>query len=314
MDNVCHTLVGAACARAGIARPTRLATVTSMIAANLPDVDVLVFVTEVPAVAFRRGWTHGVLAQAVLPALFAALMLAIGRRWRRRGSHGDEAAPAFTPLLVLSYVGMWLHVFLDYLNNYGVRLLMPFSERWFYGDTLFIVDPWLWLAFAAAVVAGRSGRVRGTRRWLIVAAAYILCMTVSARAARAIVRETWIGERGAAPQALMVGPVPINPFRKAVVVDAGREYHAGAFDWFSRRTTFTGGLTPKQDSHPATVAARQDPRVAGILVWARFPFWTIEETPGGTRVTVRDMRFAAVGSRAFSATAIVGARAPTPPP
>ena len=38
-----------------------------MIGANLPDVDVLVFTTAIPAVSFRRGWTHGVVGQALLP-------------------------------------------------------------------------------------------------------------------------------------------------------------------------------------------------------------------------------------------------------
>ena len=32
-----------------------------------------------------------------------------------------------------------------FLNTYGTRLLEPFSHRWFYGDTLFIMDPWIWL-------------------------------------------------------------------------------------------------------------------------------------------------------------------------
>src|SRR5690349_11617106 len=65
MDNVCHTLVGAALGEAGLKRGTRLGLVTLMIASNLPDLDVLVFLTSTPSVAFRRGWTHGVLAQAV---------------------------------------------------------------------------------------------------------------------------------------------------------------------------------------------------------------------------------------------------------
>ena len=32
---------------------------------------------------------------------------------------------------------------------------MPFSSRWFYGDTLFIVDPWVWLALALGVYFSR---------------------------------------------------------------------------------------------------------------------------------------------------------------
>ena len=34
---------------------------------------------------------------------------------------------------------------MDLLNSYGVRLLMPFSDRWFYGDALYIVDPFLYV-------------------------------------------------------------------------------------------------------------------------------------------------------------------------
>ena len=67
MDNVCHTLVGAACGAAGLNRRTRFGAATLMISANIPDVDVLVFATSSPWIEFRRGWTHGILAQIVLP-------------------------------------------------------------------------------------------------------------------------------------------------------------------------------------------------------------------------------------------------------
>ncbi|MGE5198160.1 MAG: metal-dependent hydrolase, partial [Rhodospirillaceae bacterium] len=65
------------------------------------------------------------------------------------------------------------HPFLDWLNNYGVRLLMPFSERWFYGDTLFIVDPWLWLILGGAVMLAWTAHTRG----IITAAALALGTT-----------------------------------------------------------------------------------------------------------------------------------------
>ena len=64
-------------------------------------------------------------------------------------------------LLLLSYIGVLLHVFMDFLNSYGVRLLMPFSERWFYGDALYIVDPWLYLLLGARLVAGVARAKRG---------------------------------------------------------------------------------------------------------------------------------------------------------
>src|ERR1700741_1010190 len=158
MDNLCHTLVGAALGEAGLKRTTRIASATLMIASNLPDVDVLVFATSTPSVAFRRGWTHGVLADLLLPPLLTAIVMLLARR-RPRG----EGQPSGPPLrarhvLALSYLGVLLHVAMDLLNNYGVRLLMPFSQHWFYGDVLFIVDPWLWLALGTVIWFARRRR------------------------------------------------------------------------------------------------------------------------------------------------------------
>jgi inner membrane protein len=274
-----------------------------MIAANLPDVDVLVFATDVPSVALRRGWTHGILAQAVLPLALAGFMVLVGRSLGRR--RGESEPATFAPLLILSYIGVLSHVFLDYLNNYGERLLMPFSNRWFYGDTLFIIDPWLWALFATAVIAGRQRHVRRTRGWLLVACVYILGMMGSALAARDQVATSWQQQHGRLPRGLMVGPVPLNPLRKAIIIDEGDRYQTGTFSWLPKRITFGEAPVLKRANDPAVTVARNDPRISGILVWARFPFWEIDPVPGGQEVTVRDMRFTAIRRGGFSATVIV---------
>ena len=48
---------------------------------------------------------------------------------------------------------------------------MPFDGRWFYGDALFIVDPWVWLLAAAPVVLATTGRPASRVAWLLGAAA-----------------------------------------------------------------------------------------------------------------------------------------------
>ena len=161
MDPVTHTLVGAALSRSGLRRRTPLATATLLIGVNLPDVDVVsYFASSDVALGFRRGWTHGILALALMPLALAAAMVLYDRLWRR--PHG------FTPvrpsqLLLLAYLAVATHPFLDWLNTYGIRLLMPFDSRWFYGDTLFIVDPWLWLVLGGATfLAGPQG----LRQWI----------------------------------------------------------------------------------------------------------------------------------------------------
>ena len=194
MDNLCHTLAGAALADAGLKQRTSRGMATLLVASNLPDIDVLVFATDTLPMSFRRGWTHGVLALAVLPAALAAAMYAIARR-------GKEPSRAdFKWLLILAYVGTWLHVFMDFLNSYGVRLLMPFSERWFYGDALYIVDPILYVLFGAGILLGRRRYTGGSaaavqkrqpqffpRIGFALAAGYMLLMLGSNVWARAVV-------------------------------------------------------------------------------------------------------------------------------
>ena len=294
MDNVCHTLVGAAFGEAGLKRRTRFGSATLMIAANLPDLDVLVFATDVPSVAFRRGWTHGSLAQLLLPVALTAVMVAVGRSIRGRDDRTPVRAGA---LLLLSYVGVLSHVGLDLLNTYGIRLLMPFDDRWFYGDAVFIIDPWLWLALGAGVWwARRRGAPAFARRALIVAAVYVAAMSVTAGLAHDVVRDAWRTARGVEPRSLMVGPSPVTPLRRQVIVDTGTHYETGTLRWFPSRVVFDTETVLKHHSDPRVTRAREAPHIRGFLVWSRFPFWVLEDTPDGTRVTVSDMRFAGRGS------------------
>ncbi len=290
MDNVCHTLVGAVCAEAGLKRWTRYGGATLMIAANLPDLDALVFATDVPSVSFRRGWTHGILAQLVLPFAFAAVMWSIGRLGpgSARGSPGVR----WWPLVLLSFVGVLSHVGLDYLNNYGIRLLMPFSGRWFYGDAVFIIDPWLWVALATGIIlARRHDRVKPARVALGVSMVYITVMLASATAARHLVMNAWQRDHGRPPDALMVGPFPVDPLRKAVIVDAGDHYETGTFTWLTRDVRYNAARVEKNEDAQAAAMAREDRQVQALLVWARFPYYELERHPQGTRVVVTDLRF-----------------------
>lgn len=105
---------------------------------------------------FRRGWTHGPIALAVLPLLLAAAMFAFDRCARARGKRPAARAPVhFGWLVGLAYIGTLSHPLMDFLNTYGIRCLMPFSERWFYGDALFIIDLWLWGVLAVGVWLSR---------------------------------------------------------------------------------------------------------------------------------------------------------------
>lgn len=167
MDPVAHTFTGAAFAASGLRRATPLATAALILGANVPDVDALVlFAGGFRELAFRRGWTHGVLALALWPFLLTAVLLLWDRWFRRRRNSSLEPARA-GPLIALSALAVITHPTLDWLNNYGLRWLMPFDGRWFYGDALFVIDPWVWLMLGGILFLTYSNTRLALARWTV---------------------------------------------------------------------------------------------------------------------------------------------------
>jgi inner membrane protein len=199
---------------------------------------------------------------------------------------------------------------LDYLNTYGVRLLTPIDWRWFYGDSVFIIDLWLWLIFGIGIWLSRRRAATRPARWaLTLGAGYIAAMLVSTHTARDMVADAWRARAGTEPRALMVGPRAITPFTRDVIVDAGDRYEGGYFDWRTRQVQWEPMAIPKNDHLAEVAPARANPAVQSFLVWSRFPFWEVDAVAGGTRVTVRDARFVALG-RGFAASMVIPAPAP----
>lgn len=162
MDNLTHSLAGAVLGQMGLKKKTGLAMPTLIIAANLPDIDaVATLLGGHQHLALRRGITHGPPAMLILPLLLWAAMLAWDK-WRP----SEKRLPVHKGwLLALAYIGTLSHPALDWLNVYGVRLLEPFSSQWFYGDTLFIIDVWIWAALAIGVWLSIRRERKGQGNW-----------------------------------------------------------------------------------------------------------------------------------------------------
>jgi inner membrane protein len=150
MDNLTHSLVGLAAAKAGLERLSPRTAVLCIVAANAADFDVitLVFGDRWTTLKYHRGITHSILGTVclafIIPIVFYLAELAV-TRLRNRSLQIN-----LTGLLVASLIVSATHPLMDWTNNYGVRLLLPWSPRWFYGDLVFIVDPFLWALFGGA--------------------------------------------------------------------------------------------------------------------------------------------------------------------
>lgn len=182
MDNLTHSLVGALLGQAGLKKKTGLAMPALIIGANLPDVDAACFfwLEGQEHLGFRRGITHGPPAMVLLPLILAGLLWGYDRWQAKRGKRPEGRLPVhFGWLYALSLLGCLTHPALDWLNVYGVRFLEPFSSQWFYGDTLFIIDVWLWglMGFATLFSLRREKQggewMKPARAAIVVSLAYI---------------------------------------------------------------------------------------------------------------------------------------------
>jgi inner membrane protein len=286
-------------------------------------VDVLAYFWGPAAdLAFRRGWTHGILALALWPFALTGGMLLVDRGIRRvrRTSPPPDLVPG--QVLLLSSVAILSHPILDTLNTYGMRWLMPFSGRWFYGDTLFIVDPWLWLALGFGVMLSRPprGSTRPARIALWLSFAYVVAMAVSALAARRIAGAEIAAMSGEAVERLMVSPFPVNPFLRSVVAEQAEVYRTARFRWLAHRhvDSATVRIFPKgRTDHPAVQAAAATTLGRRYLGWARFPAFQVEPASGGDFVVrIVDLRYgdppgAPIGSVSIPVT-IQPASGPSP--
>ena len=314
MDNLTHSLVGAALGRAGLYRRTRLAAGALIIGANLPDIDVI----GLPFgenLAFRRGITHGPLAMLLLPLLLTGALVVWGRVRAPRSTTADDNELRPRQLLLLSYVGVLTHPFFDWLNSYGVRLLYPFSDRWFYGDSIFIIDLWVWIALGTGVwIARRRSKQqhpdaeRPARISLAGVAAYVLLMIAGSAYAREYARQQ-ASAQGTAVVDVMAAPVPLNPFVRSIVIETSSAYQLGRVAFFPSISFSTGVEIARNAVNASAQRAVASGAFDDFLYWSRFPYFTVTVRGDSADVKIGDARFPGSGavSNSFSLTATVPA-------
>jgi inner membrane protein len=170
VDNVTHSVAGLLLGEVAVqlrqrrSRPApspafRLAAaVAGAVGANLPDADLLYTTGRGPLsyLLHHRGYTHTVPVALLGAVLLWGTALAVWR-WRSRVATPTPADRRW--LLGLLVAALLSHLALDFTNSYGVHPFWPLDNRWYYGDAIFIVEPWLWVAAVPALIFASP------RRW-----------------------------------------------------------------------------------------------------------------------------------------------------
>ena len=295
MDNLTHSLVGAVLGRMGLKRLSPRAMPALVIAANLPDIDSWIArPLGLSPRTFHRGFTHGLGGMVTMPLLALAIILI----WERLRP-GKEGPVKVAGLLLACFIGVLSHPALDFLNTYGVRLLEPFSHRWFYGDTLFIVDPWIWIALIVGLeLSWRAERLG--RNWTRPAGAMFASVLAyiglnAAISVTAVAASRPLIARIEQPRMIVAGEVPLLFWERQVM------WRGSKLSGTVRYSPFSGARLDPQivplnlDDPRLAAAARSDPDVCNFLFWSRMPL--VIQQDG--KAYLSDQRFPALRSVTF---------------
>ena len=114
---------------------------------NVPDLD-LVLTPLLPAplgyLLHHRGHTHTLL-YAIPQAI--ALLLATFLLWPGARKLMLCSATALRGAIAAVTAGFLLHLSMDFLNSYGIHPFHPLDSRWYYGDMVYIIEPFFWVIF-----------------------------------------------------------------------------------------------------------------------------------------------------------------------
>lgn len=296
MDNITHSLVGLMMARAS-GRNTAM----MIVAANLPDVDIISWAGgTLTYLEYHRGIMHSLAAAPVLALI--PMLLFRSRTWQ-----------SYTACLaaVLS------HLLLDWTNTYGIRMMLPFSGRWLHLDMTDVVDPWILLALLLAVAAPAlaglvsseiGAKSTGAKRgWAWAALALLLAYEGGRFAAHQRTLEVMGARLYNGKQANRLSAIPNrwtpvkwrgvaegDGYVVNVPVDLTRE-----FDPSDGRIDYT---------IPPNEAALKTRPFQVFSQFAQLPFWKTEKlVDNTTEVQLIDLRFGTPEQPGFVATAIVDA-------
>jgi len=314
MDNITHSLLGVVLARAGLNRLAPYGTALAVVAANLPDIDIAAGAGgSVCYLAQHRGFTH---ALFWLPLLALAPLPLWWLLARRRGA---LTRASWAGAYAVSFAGIASHLLLDFLNVYGIRILLPFSPQWLHADLLFIVDVWVWALLLICVLGPMLGRLvyseigaRGASgRGMAWAAIVLLCAYVGLRAqlhTRAVETLNARIYHGESPRRVLAMPSAVNPWRWTGLVETASAWRVLPVDLLHDFDPDAGRAFFKPDNSAVRASVQSTEAARVFLDFSQCPLWRITpgaEPDGAVRVSIFDLRFGLPGEGAFTAEFLV---------
>jgi inner membrane protein len=232
MDSLTHIALGACMGEAFAGKTVgRKAMLWGALAQSIPDIDFVaaLWMDTPSSLLAHRGFTHSFLFLALITPFMALL----AERWHRPHNISLRKWLWFFGAVI------FVHLFIDAFNNYGVGWLEPFSQRRFSFNAIYVADPLFsvgpGVACAALILLRKKHPWR--RFWwkfgLLASTLYLLYCTANKLTIDRKVRDV-LDRQHVAYTRYFTTPAPLQNWLWYVVAGDDEGYHVGFRSLFDR--------------------------------------------------------------------------------
>jgi inner membrane protein len=286
MDTITHIALGACVGEAMVGKQLgKKALLIGAFANSIPDLDfVSSFWLDVDdSLLAHRGFTHSILF-GVLISVFMALLF---QRWFRLKPY----QLAFKTWLLFFFVELFLHLFIDAFNAYGIGWFEPFNHYRVSFNAIFVADPfysiWLGIAFVVLLSLKRdhARRLFWTEFGLGISTIYFMYCIINKIKTDTDIRHM-LKEQHITYNKYFTTPTPLNNWLWCVTAGNDTGFYIGYYSVFDREKKIELHYFPQNDSLLNPVRQFED--VQHLLRFSK-GFYTVEKW--SDTLVFNDLRF-----------------------
>ena len=284
MDSITHLALGACMGEAFAGKTLgKKAMLWGAMAKSIPDIDFITstWMNTSSNLLAHRGFTHSFLFCAIITPLFALLAERL---------HRPHNIRLWQWILFFGGV-IFIHIFIDAFNNYGVGWFEPFSHQRISFNAIYVADPFfsVWPCIACIALIYLKRWIPQRKKWwrlgLGLSALYLVyCLINKAKVdleVKDILQKQQIGYTR-----YFTTPAPLQNWLWYVVAGNDRGYYIGFRSFFDNKKEITFQYFPRNDSLLRPVSDHED--LQQLIRFSR-QFYTVEKW--GDSLVFNDLRF-----------------------
>lgn len=284
MDSLTHLALGACMGEAFAGKTVgKKAMLWGALAQSIPDIDFLAafWMDTTSNLLAHRGFTHSLL----FCALITPIMAMLAEKWHRPHNISFRRWMAFFGTVI------FIHIFIDAFNNYGVGWFEPFSHLRISFNAIYVADPFfsVWPGIACVVlIVMRSRKAPRTKWWRLglgLSGLYLVYCLINKAKIDHDVKQI-LHKQEISYDRYFTTPAPLQNWLWYVVAGSDSGYHVGFRSLLDRKKKIDFTYFPRNHNLLRSFKDRED-----LLQLIRFSkgYYTVEKW--NDTLVFNDLRF-----------------------